>query len=106
MSVHLLQRHDLDAFLLDVEYKVAKSLMFCDVPIGARQQQRVLCVMSAGGPNLLPVYDPLVTFLVGARCGTRQVRSAARFAEQLAPSVLAGQDTAQKLLFMQLVAMH
>src|SRR5215813_306498 len=57
-------------------------------------------LVSAGGPDLLPVDDPLVAAELRPRYRTGDVRSTARFAEQLAPDVLAGQNAQQELLLL------
>src|SRR5271165_6059538 len=60
--------------------------------------------VSAGGPYLLPIDDPLIAMKLGARHRAGHVGAAARFAEQLAPYVLAGQNTQQELLLLQISA--
>src|SRR5215472_17981164 len=57
-------------------------------------------LMGTGGPHLLPVHDPLIAAELGPRYRTGDVRSAARFAEQLAPDILAGQNAQQELLLL------
>src|SRR5580693_4133446 len=66
--------------------------------IGARQQKPPMRLVRAGGPNLLPVDDPLIAAELGARHRTSDVPPAARSPEQLAPDILAGQNAQQELL--------
>src|SRR5690348_4404368 len=60
----------------------------------------------AGGPHLLPVHDPLIASELGPRYRTGDVRSAARFAEQLAPNILAGQNAQQEFLLLPIGAVR
>src|SRR5215467_858914 len=62
-------------------------------------------LVRAGGPDLLPVDYPLIAAELGPRHCTGDVRSAARFAEQLAPDVLTGQNAQQELLLLPVGAM-
>src|ERR1700720_3294247 len=62
-------------------------------------------LVRAGGPHLLPVDDPLIAAELGPRYRTGDVRSAARFAEQLAPDILTGQYAQQELLLLPVGAM-
>jgi hypothetical protein len=63
-------------------------------------------LVRAGGPHLLPVDDPLIAAEHGSRYRTSDVRSAARFTEQLAPDILAGQNAQQELLLLQIGAVR
>ncbi len=84
--------------------EVRQALVLGCVPIGAGEQQTPLGVMRAGRPDFLAVDDPTFTVLHCARCRARQVRTAAGFAEQLTPGVLARQNAPQKTLFVRLAA--
>src|SRR6202140_5835850 len=65
-----------------------------------------MCLVRAGGPDLLPVHHPLIAAELGPRHRTGQVRSAARFTKQLAPDVLTGQNAEKELLLLQVSAMR
>src|SRR3984893_16451163 len=62
-------------------------------------------LVRAGGPPLLPVDDPFIAAELGPRYRTGDVRSAARFAEQLAPDILTGQYAQQEILLLPVGAM-
>ena len=63
--------------------------------------------VGARGPHLLAVDHPGSCPCKSARVvGAGEVRAAARLAEELAPGVLAGEDAAQKLLFLQIRAVR
>ena len=57
--------------------------MLGHVPVGAGKQHAVVRVMRAGGPDLLPVDDPLVAPELGPGGAARQVGAAAGLAEEL-----------------------
>ena len=61
-------------------------------------------LVSAGGPDLLPVDDPLIAAELGSGHRAGDVRSAARFAEQLAPDILTGQNAQKELLLLPIGA--
>src|SRR3954451_21808849 len=63
-------------------------------------------LVSAGGPDLLSVDEPLIAAELGPRYRTGDVRSATRFAEQLAPDILAGQNAQQELLLLPIGAVR
>src|SRR5580700_7987997 len=63
-------------------------------------------LVRACGPHLLPVDDPLITAELGPRYRTGDVGAAARFAEQLAPDILAGQNAQQELFLLQIGAVR
>src|SRR6185503_621120 len=62
-------------------------------------------LVGAGGPDLLPVDDPLIAAELGPRHRTGDVRSAAGLAEQLAPDILAGQNAEQEFFLLPVGAM-
>ena len=100
MAVHLAQGLHIDAWLFDIDDEKTEAMVLRHIPVGARQQQPVLRVMGAGGPDLLAVDDPLVPLEIGPRRRAGKIGTAARLAEQLAPSVLASQDPAQELFLV------
>ncbi|MNR32993.1 hypothetical protein D3C85_1506320 [compost metagenome] len=67
---------------------------------GARQQQAVMGLGRAAGPDLLAVDAPLVAFenRLGAQPG--QIRARVGFGKALAPELAHGQDIGQKALFL------
>ena len=82
---------NLDALLFHVQYDIGQALMFRHIPVGSGQQQAVIGMMGAGGPDLLAVDDPALTVEVCTGRGAGKVRPAARFAEELAPGVFTGE---------------
>src|ERR1700757_1103935 len=75
------------------------------VPIRARQQQSPMRLVRTGGPHLLTVDDPLIAAELGPRHCASYVGTAARFAEQLAPDILTGQNTEEELFLLPVCAM-
>src|SRR5215469_2407429 len=75
------------------------------VPIRACQQKPPMCLVRAGGPHLVSVDYPWIAADLGSRHRTGHIGAAARFAEQLAPDVLAGQYAEQELLLLPVGAM-
>src|SRR5665647_77589 len=65
-AVGLLDRLDLDAGALHVQEEHGEALVFCDVGIRPRQQDTIVGIMRARGPDLLAVDDPVVAVLFGA----------------------------------------
>ena len=65
--------------------KNVRPSCFGDIGIAARDQDAEIAVVRAGVPDLLAVDDPVVAVLFGPRAQRREIRSAAGFAEQLAP---------------------
>ena len=106
VAVHLTQGNDFDARLAHFEDEVGEALVLGQVDIRARQQQAVVCAVRARGPHLLSVDHPSVAAAFGPGHGARKIGAAARFAEQLAPRVLARKDAAQELLFVQIGAVR
>ena len=88
---HLMDRPDLDARRFHVEEEEGQPLMLRHVRIGAHDDDAEIRQMRAGGPDLLPVDDPVVAVALRPRAQRRQVRPAGRFGEQLAPHLLAAQ---------------
>jgi hypothetical protein len=72
------------------------------VGIRARQQACVPRALRAARPDLLTVDDPLVAIEHGPGRERRQVGSAARFAEQLTPLRLTGEDLRQVVVLLVL----
>src|SRR5579872_7487550 len=79
--------------------------MFGHIPIRPRQEQAPICVMSARRPQLLAIDDPASIFQSGVRDSARKVGAAARFTEELTPTVSTGQSRRQKLPLLRLGAM-
>src|SRR5215475_14635189 len=100
MAVHLFERLHIDTRLLYVDHEIRQPLMLGRIPIRAGQQQAVIGMMSARGPYLLAVDEPIVAVQIRAGGGTSEVRAAARLAEELAPGVFPGENAAQKPLFL------
>ena len=96
MAVHLLEWAHLDSFLVHVEHEVGQAMVLRHVPVRACEQEAVVGVVGAGGPHLLAVDEKVVAVAIGTGCGAGEVGAAARFAEELAPSVFAGEDAAQE----------
>ena len=69
--------------------------MLRDIGIGARQQDAVVGIMRAGGPDLLAVDDPVGAILFGAGAQAGDVGSAGGLGEQLAPDVFARRQRRQ-----------
>ena len=94
-AVGLLDRPHLDAFALHVEEEHRQALVLGHVGIGAGDQQAVVGIMRARGPDLLAVDDPVVAVLFGAGAQARDVGAAGGLREQLAPDLLAGGELRQ-----------
>src|SRR4029079_10237315 len=60
------------------------------VGVGAGDQETVIGIMRARGPDLLAVDDPVVALLLGAGAQARDIRAAGGLGEELAPDLLAG----------------
>ena len=102
VAVHLFERLNVDARLLDVNHEIRETLVLGRVPIGASEQHAMVGMMRAGGPYLLSVDDPKVSLQIRACGGAGEVGAAARLAEELAPGVFPGEDTAQKFFLLQI----
>src|SRR5581483_11060848 len=100
VAVHLPQLLNIDPGLFDLDHEERETFVLRRVPIGPRQQKPVIGVMGAGGPYFLAVDDPEVAVQLGAGRRAGEIRTAARLAEELAPGIFAGEDTAQELLFL------
>src|SRR5207247_10844421 len=92
------------AGLLYVDHEIRQPLMLGRIPIRAGQQQAVIGVMGAGGPDLLAVDEPIVAVQIRTGGGASEVRAAARLTEELAPGVFPGENAAQKPLFLPIRA--
>ncbi len=57
--------------------------------VGPGQQDAVIGIVCAGGPDLLAVDDPFVAILDGAGLQARNIRPGRRFGKELAPDFLA-----------------
>ena len=84
----LAQRPDLHTRIGHVAQKVRQSRVLGHVRVGSRDQDRHLRVLGAGRPHLLPIDNPVVAVAYRAGGERREIRSRARFAEQLAVNVL------------------
>ena len=88
VAVHLFERLDVNAWLLDVDHEIRQPLVLRHVPISAGEQQAVVGVMGTRSPHLLSVDDPIIALQIRARGGAGQVGTAAGLAEELAPGCL------------------
>ncbi len=79
---------------MHVDRHPADALMLRDVDVGACDQHAHVSCLTEGGPDLLTVDDPLIAITFGSRAQSGEVGTRARFAEQLAPGLLAGDDVA------------
>ena len=102
VAVHLLERLHVDTGLLHVDHEIRQPLVLGRVPIGAGEQQAVVGMMRTGRPHLLSVDDPEISLQIRACGGAGEIGTAARLAEELAPGIFAGENTAQELLFLQI----
>jgi hypothetical protein len=89
IAAHLSQSLHRHTRLPHIDDKIQQTPMLRLVPIGARQQQSLMRLVSAGGPHLLPFHDPLIAAELSTRHRTGDVGTATRFAAQLAPDALA-----------------
>ncbi len=85
---------------LHVEHEVGDPLVLGHVGIGAHEQHPTLRVVRARRPDLLAVHDPVVTIAERRRTKRCEVRPGARFAEQLAPDLLAAEERPQPSCFL------
>ena len=69
---------------------MVRPLCLGTVGIGAGEQNAVVGIMRARGPDLLAVDDPVVALLLRARAQARDVGAAGGLGEQLAPDFFAG----------------
>src|SRR5262249_44084958 len=100
LSAGLLDRPHLDARTLHVQEEHGEALVLGYIGIGAREQNAVIGIMRARGPDLLAVNDPVIAFLLRARAQPRDVGTAGRLREQLAPDLLAGGQRRQIFAFL------
>ena len=98
--IHLPQGLHVHGILGHINQEIGQPLMLGHVPIRARQQQSPFGMMGRCGPNFLTIDDPLIFLEIRPRRGSSQIGTAARFAEQLAPSILTGQNAAQEFFLM------
>ena len=66
VTVHLLQRDDLNTWLLHIEDEVREALVLRHIHVGSGEQQSVLSFVGTRRPYLLTVDDPLVAFQLSA----------------------------------------
>ena len=104
VAIHLFERLHVYARLLYVDHEIRQPLMLGRIPIRAGQQQAVIGMMGAGGPDLLAVDEPIVAVQIRTGGGASEVRAAARLTEELAPGVFPGENAAQKPLFLPIRA--
>src|ERR1700736_2505100 len=104
MPVHLAQRAHLDAGLAHVEDEVRQPLVFGDVEVGPCKKQSPVCVVRAGGPDLLTIDHPTAVLELSPGHRAGKVGAAARLAEQLAPGVFASQYAAQERTLLKFAA--
>ncbi len=78
--------------------------MLLGVPVRPCQEQTPVGVVGAGGPDLLAIDDPAVSYQLRPRHGAGEIGARARLAEQLAPNVLAGQAWAKERLLLRVRA--
>ena len=79
-----------------------RPLCLATFGIGARQQDAVVRVVRARGPDLLAVDDPVVALLLGAGAQARDVGTAGGFGEQLTPDLFARGQRRQVLALLLL----
>ena len=92
LAVGLLDRPDLDPGRLHAQEEHGQALVLGHGGVGAGDQDAVVGVVGAAGPDLLAVDDPVARAVgrpLGAGAQARQVRAAGGFGEQLAPDLLA-----------------
>ena len=70
--------------------------MLGGIGVGTGQEEAPVCELGAGVPNLLAVYHPVVVVSNGTGSQSGQVRSSARFAEQLAPGHLTADERGEE----------
>src|SRR5215469_15391045 len=88
MPVHDHQRLHLDALRSHiVENQITDSLVLGSVRVGAGQQKHFIRILRAGGPNLLAIYDKIVTLELRARLQSGKIRTCAGFGVTLAPDI-------------------
>src|ERR1700738_3723177 len=103
-AVGLLDRPHLDAGALHVEEEHGQALVLWHIGIGTGDQEAVVGIMRARGPDLLAVDDPVVALLLRAGAQARDVGAAGRLRKQLAPDLLAGGKLRQIMAFVLLAA--
>ena len=86
------------AFIGQMKYEM--PLCFGDIGIGSGEEDAERCVLRATGPDLLTVDHELVAVAHRTSAEAGEVAAAARFAEQLAPELLAGQHRRQVALLL------
>src|SRR5260370_465335 len=103
-AVGLLDRPHFHARALHVEKEHRQSLVLRHIGIGARDQEAIIRVMRARGPDFLAVDDPVFALLLRARAQAGDIGSASRLREQLAPDLFAGSELRQIVTFVLLAA--
>ncbi len=89
---------DIDTGLAHRNHEEAQAFVLGHVPVGARDQQRVLRRGGTRRPHLLAVDHPLVTVADRGGAHRRQIRSSARFAVEQTGAGLFGQEVAQQVV--------
>ena len=74
--------------------------MFRTIRVGSRQSKNVIGKVPSGGPNLLPIQNPLVAIKSGLQTQTSQVTTSVRFAVSLAPHIFVGKDSREVILLL------
>ena len=92
-------RADFDSRLLHGEPEQRDPSVLRQVPVRPCQEQRVVGVLGAGGPDLLAVDDIGVTVQVGPRPESGEVGTGARFGVQEAAAQLVGEQASKELPF-------
>ena len=104
-AVHLMQRPDLDAGLVDVDDEVAQALVLGHLAVGAGQQHAPVGALGARGPHLLAVDRPARPPSRTARvCALARSEPGARLGEELAPGLLAAGQGGRKRAFCSSLA--
>src|SRR3981081_472931 len=103
-AVGLLDRPHFDARALHVEKEHGQTLVLGHIGIGAGDQQAIVGVVRARGPDFLAVDDPIVAASLRARAQAGDVGAAGRLREQLAPDLLTGSELRQIVTFVLLAA--
>src|SRR5436309_3487262 len=81
---------DVDARLVHLEREPRDALVLRNAGVGACEQHSHVGDLTAGRPHLLSVDDELAVLLDRFRRQTREVRTRAGLAEELAPRTLSG----------------
>ena len=97
LAGHLLERADLHAGQVHREHEERDALVLLRLGVGAGHEDAPVAVPPAAAPHLLAVDDEAVSVAFGLGGKPAEVAAGARFAEQLAPHVVAGERGGQVL---------